>query len=303
MLMLVRFRVYAPGLSCRRLRHLDELGERCRGGLGPLLVDQAVGAVEVDEGDRGLPMLGLDRSGREVLADRLRHAEREVASFEHRRRVQANGLARDRRLQQPAWSLGFAEKPFRKRASRRLAEQDLAGLRGIFQADCRRRAGPGDQELAVGVPDEEEVEGAAVDADVHPERHVARRRARPPDLAQRPAHPVRRTRGADGVTVAGEEEQECVAAELEEAASLPVGDVEQVRERVVHHLRHLLRAHLPLAGEAFGHRGEAGEVDERERPVERLPAHLRLRLQPVRNEPRHVGAEVGRGRPSGDSGS
>ena len=147
------------------------------------------------------------------------------------------------------------------------------------------------------------MEGPAVDADVHPERHPAHRGLRPPDLAQRPAHPVRRTRGAGGVTVAGEEEQQCVAAELEQAAALRIGDVEQVGERVVHHLRHLLRAHLPLAREALGHRREAGEVDERERAVERLPARGRLRLQPVDDEARHVRGEIGRGRLGGDSGS
>ena len=95
-------------VGCCRLRHLDELGERRRGGLGPLLGDQGVGAVEVDEGDRGLPVLGLDGPRREVLADRLRHAVCGVEMLEHRQRVEAGRFARHCRFEQPARPLRFA---------------------------------------------------------------------------------------------------------------------------------------------------------------------------------------------------
>src|SRR4029079_9101930 len=140
--------------------------------------------------------------------------------------------------------------------------------------------------------DQEEVERVRVDADVHLQRHRPDRGLRPPELAQGLAHPVGRVAGSGRMVIAREEEQQGVAAELEQAAARGVGDVEQALEGAVHHLRHLLGAELALLREPLVQGREDRDVDEGQRALELPVSRLRRIAQPVdddaRNERRQV---------------
>ena len=173
------------------------------------------------------------------------------------------------------------------------AEQDLAGLRRGLHLDGPRRCRPGDEQLAMRLADEEELEAAGVEAGVHLQLDGAGRRPRPSDRAQRPAHLERRARRARCVVVALVEQQQRVAAELEQAAALRVGDGEQRREGRVHDLGDLLRAGSAEAGEPLGHRREARDVDERERSVDLAPDRLGIVAEPLERQPWDERDELG----------
>ena len=92
------------------------------------------------------------------------------------------------------------------------------------------------------------------------------------------------------------QEQEGVAAELEEPAALRVGHCQQRGEGRVHHLRDLFRSRPTEAGQSLGHRREPGDVDERERAVDLAPLRLGLVAQPLQRQARDERDELGRWR-------
>jgi hypothetical protein len=98
------------------------------------------------------------------------------------------------------------------------------------------------------------------------------------------------------VLVSGEEEQERIAAELEQAAAVLVRDPQELGERRVDHVRELLRAGLALLGESLRHRSEAREVDERERAREIAPLRLRRLTEPLDHDAGNVRRQVARRR-------
>jgi hypothetical protein len=89
------------------------------------------------------------------------------------------------------------------------------------------------------------------------------------------------------VVVALVQEQQRVAAELEQAAALGVRDIEQRREGRIHHLCHLFGTGAADVRQPLRHRREAGDVDERERSLQLEPAEVRVLLQPLNCEPRN----------------
>ena len=171
----------------------------------------------------------------------------------------------------------LAERVVSEERCRLLAEQDLARLRRSFHLHRPGRCGPGDQKLAVGVADEEELEASGVESGVHLQLNRAGGRLRASDRAQRPTHLERRTRGSGGVVVALVEQQQGVAAELEQASALRVGDREERGEGRVHHLCDFFRARSAEAREPLGHGREPGDVDERERAFDLAPRSTRDR--------------------------
>ena len=96
------------------------------------------------------------------------------------------------------------------------------------------------------------------------------------------------------MTLLVEEEQQRVAAELEQPAAVRVRDVEERLERRVHHLGHLLGARLALPGELLRHRREAGDVDERERAFKLAVASLGSLAEPFDDDPRDERRQVDR---------
>ena len=93
---------------------------------------------------------------------------------------------------------------------------------------------------------------------------VAPPTSKPADPLDRPLQLPRRPGRARLVTRAVEEEQQRVAAPLEQAGSPVVGLVEQCPEHAVEGVAHQLGADLSAACQTLGERGEARDVDERE---------------------------------------
>ena len=89
-----------------------------------------------------------------------------------------------------------------------------------------------------------------------------------------------------------EQEQQRVAAPLEQAGSPVVGLVEERGEHAVERVAHELRADLALPGEPLGESGEARDVDEHERSVDRAVARFRRLPQPLDQESGNIRLEL-----------
>ena len=269
----------------------DEHVERACDRVGPLGLDQQVDATELDEGDGRRAMLGLDRSRRDVCPDLFRDEPLEREPGERKQRRGARSRPR-RCTKQHSLALCGSERPRLESLGCRIAEQDLAGLGGRLHLHGPRRAWAGDDQLAMRLADDEEVEGAAVDPNVHLQRHGACARLRAAELAERLTHPEGRRRRPARVLLPVEEEQERVAAELDQSTAEVVGHIEQTGESRVHHLRHLLRSNPAESRQPLRHLREAGDVDEGHRPVELPPERVGRFEQPfdrdawdIRGEP------------------
>src|SRR5437764_8184221 len=81
------------------------------------------------------------------------------------------GVRRWRRTQQPAGILRRTETDWREHRRRSRTHDDLAGFGDLFHERGLGCGWAGNQQLAVAVTDQEEVEGATADADGHLQRH------------------------------------------------------------------------------------------------------------------------------------
>ena len=118
-------------------------------------------------------------------------------------------------------------------------------LRDRLGLHARRRVGAGDDQLAVDAADEEEVERARVHADRHPQPHRTGRGRAPSHARKRLLHADRGCGRALRVILAAEEQQDGVAAELQQVGLLRVGAPDQLAERGVDDACDLLRALAP----------------------------------------------------------
>ena len=99
--------------------------------------------------------------------------------------------------------------------------------------------------------------------------------------------PTRRRACTQGVVLAPEEQQDGVAAELQQVGMVGIGAPDQLREGGVDDAGYLLGA-LPAAlRERLGEVGEAGDVGEDERPLEAL--RTRRRRRRAASRPRSAG--------------
>ena len=160
-------------------------------------------------------------------------------------------------------------------------DDDLPGGRGAFHLDDLAHGLAAQDELAVAVAREEAVHAAGVDAGRHPQHDAPRGGVEPADLGQPALHADRAQRRAFLVRVVGEEEEQRIATELEEAAARGVRDGEERFEALADPAGDLFGAHLAVPGETLGHLGEARDVDERERGVDGHPALVRVLPGPV----------------------
>ena len=106
------------------------------------------------------------------------------------------------------------------------------------------------------VANEEEVEEPAVDPHRHPQGDPLAQDGHAPDFPEGAPHLDGGTTGTRLMGLAGEEEQQRVAAELEQPAPVGDGQVEQGHEAGPDGGRELLRSHLPVPGQPFGQLGE-----------------------------------------------
>jgi hypothetical protein len=141
---------------------VERLGRRGR----PLRRDELVRAREAEEADGCMAVLALERAKRQLRPHGGRDRLREVEAPEVGEGLEAR-LGRRRRLEQQAALLRRPERLPVELRGRLGAHEDVAGFGGGLHLDRPRGGRPGDEELPVGVADEEEVQRAAVDPDVH----------------------------------------------------------------------------------------------------------------------------------------
>ena len=91
--------------------------------------------------------------------------------------------------------------------------------------------------------------------------------------------------------VAGEEQQERVAAELQDVAAVAVRDGDETLEDAADQQDELLGAHAALRLEPLGEAREAGDVGRDERAGHDCEVRVGALALPVKNEPREVGLE------------
>ena len=188
-------------------------------------------------------------------------------------------------------ALGPTQHRRPKGSSHVRTDEDLPRVGSAFEA--RRLAGSrsGDDEFAVGGADEEEVERPRVGTDRHAEAHLLSEHAELATLSQGAAHPHCRPRGPGGMVVPVEEQQERIAAELEEATAVVVRHRQQLREGRADRCRQLLGTDVPLPGQTLGEFGETRDVDEDNAAVERPGERRRVGPEPLRHQPREIGSE------------
>ena len=205
------------------------------------------------------------------------------------RRGRGVGLAVEREQGSPA---PLAGEPLGPDGSRgRGAHENLARVGLVLEPDRGGRCRPRDHELSVTRLDEEEVTDPRVDARRHPEPHLADRAHRLARALDEPLHLRGRAAGSLGVRVAREENQQSVAAKLEDVASSTVRDPDQAFENAADRQHQLLGAGSTPRLEPLGEGSESGEVDRDERAVELAPGLGRRACCPVAHEPRQIWLE------------
>ena len=284
----------------RRLLHVrDQLANRRGRGRQALALDPRVGAAEAHERDRDEPVLRCPPAAEHVSAHGHRQAEGQPTAVDLGRRLLGREVALARRgPQQPARPGRGAEAPARQQLGDGGADHDVAGARGALHAQHRRHGRAGDDRLAVRAAGEEQVQRAGVDADRHAQRRAGAGRGERAGGAQRAAHADRGAARALGVAVALEEQEQRVAAELQQAAAVRVGDLEQRGERAADRVADLLGALGADAGQPLGEPREARHVGEHQRARQRPHRGRRV----VRELPDHRAREVGRQGPDGGRG-
>ena len=220
---------------------------------------------QLEERDRDLTVLGLAACHGEVVAERSRHVLLEVRSRHVGRRRNRAGSGLEAGDQ--ASAVALVGEPATGRAGRRsrlLTTISPAAARSS-SSNTRVAAGPATRSSRCGSAVRKKWQRARVDADRHPQLDRADRALGVPDLLDRPLHVRRGARGALGVALAGEEEQQRVAAELEHVAAVPLRDGDQGVEHGRDPLHELLGSGLAVDGEALGESREPGDVDRDER--------------------------------------
>ena len=154
-----------------------------------------------------------------------------------------------------------------------MAQQDLTGRRRGFHGGHGRRVLAGDEQLALPAPGEHEQEHAAVHPHRDAQHDAAARGHHRTALFQRGAHSVGRPTRPFSMKVAIEEQEQRVAAELDEIAAFGSSDAQECVEGVVEDDRELLGTRSAELGELLGQPGETGDVGEDHCPG-RLPHPL-----------------------------
>ena len=154
------------------------------------------------------------------------------------------------------------------------------------------RVRPGDDQLAIGRTDQEEMERAGVHSDGDRELELAHRRR---DLG-RTSKILSHLDGCGGrllcVIRAGEQQEQRIAPELQQLSTATGGDAEHAAEHAAQRLDEFLGADSPSRGQALGQGGEAGDVGEHHRALDDSPATFGLVGHPIEHETRHEAVEV-----------
>ena len=237
----------------------------------------------MEEGDRGRSVLGVDLALEQQLAeadgDELGKVLRGRGSRPILRLLRLDGTP-----EQDSGPLGPTTVRSGERRSGLGAEQDLARARRRLHLDGTAGGRAGDDQLAMRIADEEEVDLTAVNADRHPQRDLACRGEADTHLVQGPLHGQGGGTGPALMFVSAEQEEQRIAPELEQVAAVYVGGREQGAEGVADDLGQLLGTDPALACEALGHLGESRDVDQDHRPLDGAMQFPGCVLVPVPNQ-------------------
>ena len=274
---------------------VEGLGDRVRTRPG----EERVGAGEADEGDGGEPVLRVGDRRTEVVAEGVREERAQQVGVGRRQVRRFAGLGMrcppaQQELTVVTGPDGVAPQSLRGGG----ADDDLAGLGGLLRLGGGGRPRAEDEELTRGRSDEEEVDVPGVHADRHREGQPSDRGGHGGGLAQGGAHLDGRVAGLLGMVLALEEEEEGVAAELEQLTAPRRGDAQHRPEDPVERLDDLLGADPAPARELLGEGGEAGDVGEDERRVDDAPQRPGGVVVPGERQRRYVPAQVGHVVPS-----
>ena len=253
-----------------------------------MLLEQRVGAAELDERGRDRAMLGVAGVGEKMVTNSFGKAESQVEAADVRNGGRAPDA--DRRLGSeqesvPPWS---AHRGRPQQRGCRGADDHLPGVRDRLHRNGLGGISPRDHKLTVSIPGEEEVELPGVDADRHPESDEPCGGAQASHRAERPLHARGCARSTRRVFLTVEEQEHRVTAPLDEPRSVVVRDGEELREAGVQRVADLLGSDLASSGEALGHRRESRDVDEGERPVDCPPAPFTVVEEPLDEQARDV---------------
>src|SRR3954451_10458 len=202
------------------------------------------------------------------------------------RHISGDVVARRLTLQQEAGAFCLADAASRKRGDDGRTHQDLARIGDVFHADGTGPAGPRDDEFAMRPADMEEVVRPGVDADRHAELEVrAAGQLDPANIPKCTAHPHRRTACVGDVVTVLEQEQQRVAAELDQAAIVGVRDRQQIRETRLDRVGDLLGPLPADLRELLGELREPRDIDEDDGAVDRPPQVVRGRGEVTQKNP------------------
>ncbi len=167
------------------------------------------------------------------------------------------------RLKQHARCPGLAQAVLGQQGGCLRADEYLAGVGLVLHRDRTGPCGAGGQHLEVRRAHREEMEESRVHALRHLQRDFGARQLDPSDLVEFAAHPHRGRAGTRRVVIALEPQQLRVAAELEQAGALLVGDLQDRRETAADRVGDLFRAFAAASPcQLFGELREAGNVGE-----------------------------------------
>ena len=194
----------------------DELAEHFGHRLTSPRGNEVIHPAEGDETDCDVAVFGLDPDVADVGAQSRRNEGRrihDVGTGHEQRSARRDAW---RAAQQEAGALRVTNTGRRQRGGRTRRQEDLARIRGgLHRATLRGPRARHDQ-FAVRVAHQEEIEGPGVDAHRHAHLHGALRGSHAPKAAQGGAHAMRRRRGALGMGLTVEEQQQGVAAILQQ---------------------------------------------------------------------------------------
>ncbi len=272
----------------------DELVDRVGDRLEALRGEQRVDAVEAQERGRDHAVLGLRLAAGDVCA----HLAREELLDRRLRRADGElgraGLAalRGGGEQEAGAALG-AEPDLGHARGGRGRDRDLARVGPLLHRGHGGRRRAGDDQLAVRrAAGEDQVDLAGVHPLRHPQRDLAGRGLQRAERAQAPAHAEGGAARALDVVGPVEEQQQRVAAELQQAPVVAVGLREQLGEGRAEHVDELLGPLAAALGEALGELREAGDVGEEQRAFEHPCTCLGCLEEVPQDDVRHVCVQV-----------
>ncbi len=145
----------------------------------------------------------------------------------------------------------------------------------------------------MGAADQEEVEYACVDADRHPQGDLAGTGDANAHVNQLLLHRTGRGTATESVPITGEEEQQSVPTEFEEAAAEGIGGSKELMKGRGNDAGEFLGPELSMFRQTFGNRGETRDVDKDHRAFETLVQSTGSFLIPLPHHPRQVGLRGG----------